>query len=110
MEIRAVPAREAHPHGVQGPCARYTTWARGPVRTGSDPVGTGSSQPSLKPREEGRDGMRRSYQSKIHHKSTSITRGTSPKHQGSEGGLQRRDFPKKIREVGEDSRRRTRPE
>ena len=60
MKIWVVSAWEACAHGVQGPCARYNTWAWGPVRTGSDPVGTGSSQPSLKPREEGRDGLRRS--------------------------------------------------
>jgi hypothetical protein len=36
-------------------------------------VGTGSSQPSLKPREEGRDGLRRSSQEKNHHRSTPYT-------------------------------------
>ena len=35
MLIKVVSAWEARAHGVQGSRAQYTTWARGPVRTGS---------------------------------------------------------------------------
>ena len=72
MKIRVVSSWEARAHGVQGPCARGSRahgtplGHGGPCARGLDPVGTGSSQPSLKPREEGRDGLGRSSLSRIY--------------------------------------------